>query len=103
MVIYLNKKVGMMIELNRLEDFGVDIKTIDLRIVIYLNSDFFIEVDDLELLQEIDEIYYYQNHFYGNVDYFLEEQFLSITEWGRFIYGDRVDDIKRKGKQIHLK
>ena len=94
MYIYLNPKVGMMMELKKLEDFGMDIKTIDLRIVIYLNSDFLIEVDDID---------YDQNHFYGNVDVLSQEGILKVVEWGNFLYGDKVEEIKRRGKKIKTK
>lgn len=103
MSIYLNKDIGMMIELNKLEDFGIDIKTIDLKIVIYMNSEFLLETNDLGVLEKCNKVYSYQSLYYGCIANLEEKNLLNLIEWGRFIYGDKVEKIKRKGKKIQIK
>lgn len=103
LVIHLNKKIGMLLELERLEDFGIDIKTIDLRVVIYLDSDILIEIDDLDNIREhCNQVYWYQNHFYCDINQFTEKQFLMLTEYGKFIWSEEAEQIKEMGKKIEL-
>ena len=100
MTIYLNQKVGMMIELYKLEDFGIEIKTIDLRITIYLNSEIWVAVKDWEIIKESSQIYYYDDYYYSDIANFKDEKLLEITEWGNFIYGDEIKKVKQNGKKL---
>lgn len=100
MSIYLNKKIGMMIEMHKLEDFGVEIKTIDLRITIYLNSEIWIMVKDWEWIKESTQIYYHEGYYYCNIEDFEDETLLKMTDWGNFIYGEEIDQIKRSGIKL---
>ena len=100
MNLYLNKRIGMMIELYKLEDFGIEIKTIDLRITIYLNSEIWVMVKDWEIIKESAQIYYYDGYYYSDIANFKDEKLLEITEWGNFIYGDEIKKVKQNGKKL---
>ena len=100
MTIYLNKKVGMMIELSKLEDFGIEIKTIDLRITIYLNSEIWIAVKDWDMVKTSPIIYYHNGYYYSDIATFSKEKLMQITEWGNFIYGEEIEKIKQNGKKL---
>lgn len=103
MKIYLNKLLGMMIEMEKLEDFGIKIKTIDLKIVIYLNNDFLIRVNDIEMIKNCPEIYMLDDLYYGKIEGLSEKEILFLTEWGTFIYGDELERIKKKGTKLSIK
>ena len=89
-----------MIELYKLEDFGIEIKTIDLRITIYLNSEIWVMVKDWEIIKESVQIYYYDGYYYSDIANFKDEKLLEITEWGNFIYGDEIKKVKQNGKKL---
>lgn len=103
MQIYLNKQIGMMIEITKLDDFGLKMKTLDLKIVIYLNTDFLVKVNDLDWIRECSEIYAFHDNYYAEIDDLSQRQILILTERGSFIYGDEVEEVKNKGTQLPTK
>lgn len=103
MKIYLNKQIGMMIEIEKLEDFGIRMKTVDLQIVIYLNTDFLIKVKDFEKLKHCSKIYSLDDVYYGDITELSNEEILLLTEWGTFVYGNEVEEIERNGRILSTK
>ncbi len=98
--IYHNKKIGSYLVLEKLEDFIIDVTTIDLRVIAYLNEEFLLEFDDYEKIPLGKSIFYLNNMYYLSVNDVSDEEILSLCDWSRIVYGDVVSNIKRVGKKL---
>lgn len=89
--VFANGKVGLFLEVNRLEDIELS-NAVDLRVVVHLDDKVYFMTDDYDILpKDNTDIYYYNNMFYCDVDSF--SNILKIVEYGRFIYGEEVIDM----------
>ena len=69
----------------------------DLKLIIFDNSDIYLEFDDLYDF-ELKNIMYYDNHFYLNLNS-IDDDF-KVYEFSRLVYGDELLKIKDNGKFI---
>ncbi len=102
MDIYINKKIGMVIELTKMDDFGFEIDTIDLRVSLFLNSPFLLEVNDIDLLKGHNYIYINHNKYYIDIKDISNQQVTLLSEWATLIYGKTADRIKKESQILKL-
>lgn len=89
--VFANKRVGLFLEVNRLEDIELS-NTVDLRVIVHLDDKVYFMTDDYEILpSENTDVYYYNNNFYCDVDNISDV--LKVVEFGKFIYGEEVIDM----------
>ncbi len=99
-IIYNHELVGSYLKLEKLEDFLVDVTTVDIRVIAYLNEKFFIEFDDYDMISKSVEGYFYNDKYYVDIDHFNKDDILCFFDYGRIVYGDIIDSIKRFGSKI---
>lgn len=86
--VFVNNWVGMFLEIIKMDDLEIS-NSLDLRIIVYLDEDFYYETDDFFIIEEFDEIRCLNNKYYCIVnDKFTN--LLEKCEFGRFIYGKEV-------------
>ncbi len=88
--VFVNKKVGLFLDINRLEDIELS-NTVDLRVIVYMDEKIYFETENYYILPDRVDKYYYNNRFYCDAS--LVPNILNIVEFGSFIYGDMVLDI----------
>lgn len=91
--VYVHKKIGTFIEVEKMDDFDLEIHTIDLRLIIYLNQPFLIGVEDYDLLPKGRKVYFYQNRFYIEPIHLSSFSLISLLEMGNVLYGEEVEHI----------
>lgn len=94
-IVYVNKKVGIFIDITKLEDSSY-FNNLDLRVIVNSNSEVYFETEDYFLIEKAKEKYFYNNKFYALID----EEFDNIlerVEFGRFIYGEEVINVLANG------
>ncbi len=96
-VIYLNQKVGMFIEIEKIDTFELDMTSVDFKIVIYLRQPFYLKVADYDLLPKKGTSYYFEGSYYLNIDHIEERELLSLLELGSIVYGEEVKQVEQKG------
>ena len=91
--IYVHKKIGTFIEVEKIDDFDLEIHTVDLRIIIYMNQPFLIEVNDYFVLPPGRKVYFLDDRFYISVDDLAKTTMMRLLEMGNVIYGEEVEEI----------
>lgn len=93
--VYVNKKVGMFLDIIKIEDIEFS-NNIDLRVIVCLNEDIYFETDDYYILPNNIKMRYFRGKYYVNIN--DVDNIYSILEFGRFIYGGQLKDIIIKSK-----
>ncbi len=94
--IYINKKAGAFIFINKDNSF-IRTKEIDMRIKIIYDNNFFYKTSEYEIIKNEKDIYYYNNHYYINIDCLSE--ITKYLEFGEIIYDNNLN-IENIGKKI---
>lgn len=97
--VYLNQKVGLVIEIINVDDISLN-DAIDLRVLVYFDQDFYIEVDNFDFLPLHKKVLYVDDQYYINVDTLSEQEIFSLLEFGEIIYKTDVIDNFRFAKLI---
>lgn len=95
--VYLNKRIGMFLDIIRLEEVELS-NVVDLRVIVNMNDKIYFETDDYFILPRDAIIYYYNNKFYCDVSFI--DNIFDIVEFGRFLYGGRLLDILDSAKVV---
>lgn len=93
--VYINKKVGTIIELVRDDDFDLFNDLIDLNINIIDNADIWLKFNDY-FLNEKEDIYICNENYYLSVQDISRHKFLRVIEFCDIVYGRELDKIKDK-------
>lgn len=89
--VYLNKKVGLVIEIIQVDDISIH-PTIDFRVLVYFDQDFYIEVDDYDVLPLHKKVIFVNDKFYIDVCSLDDKEISYLLEFGRVIY--KIDEIE---------
>lgn len=90
--VYLNQKVGLVIEIVNVDDISLN-NAIDLRVLVYFEQDFYVEVDNFDFLPLHKKVFYIDERYYVNVDTLSEEEIFSLLEFGEIVYKtDTIDN-----------
>lgn len=93
--IYINKKVGTIIELVKDDDFDLFNDLIDLDINIIENADIWLKFKDY-FLDKKESIYIYEDSYYINIDDISKHKLLRVIEFCSIVYGEELEKIKCK-------
>ncbi len=102
-IIHLNKKVGMFLDVEKVDTFDLDATTLDFKIIIYLKQPFYLKIEDYELIPQDSSAIFYEDYYYIDVDHLEEERLIYLLEMGTLIYGNEVKEIQRKGRILPKK
>ena len=94
--VFPNKKLGVYLDLIKIDDNDFNDRA-DFRIVIYQDSNFYLEMDVCDI-KNIDEKIYYNNNFYININDINNID--KYMDYGQIIYGDRAKEIEYYGKKL---
>ena len=89
-VLVINKKIGLFIELKRIEDNFYK-NTLELKIDIK-DSDVYFKTKDYFVIKDLSNIRYKDEMYYCIVDESFDE-ILEKVEFGDFVFGYDIDDI----------
>lgn len=87
--IFLNEKVGALINIEKIEAFLLPQRDIDLRIKIVSDSKFYFKTKEFEILKEFDNIYFYDDNYY--IDASNISDFIRYVEFGDIIYDENLN------------
>lgn len=94
--VFSNKKLGVYLDIIKIDDNDFNDRA-DFRIVIYQDSNFYLEMDVCDI-KNIDEKIYYNNNFYININDINNID--KYMDYGQIIYGDRAKEIEYYGKKL---
>lgn len=94
--VFPNKKLGVYLDIIKIDDNDFNDRA-DFRIVIYQDSNFYLEMDVCDI-KNIDEKIYYNNNFYININDINNID--KYMDYGQIIYGDRAKKIEYYGKKL---
>jgi len=95
MTIFVNRKVGLFLLVECLEDEDFNFPTVDLRLVIYLSHPFYLCVEDVDMLEEDVDLYFYKGKCYLRLDEMRnDQQILSLLEYGNLVCGELSLEIR---------
>lgn len=92
--VYTNKKIGMIIELEKEDEITMFQDIIDLNIKVYQDADIFLEFEDLFILNNFDNIYTKNNKYYISIEKIDKTTLLKIIEFTKYIYGKKLEKLK---------
>ncbi len=92
-VVYYNKNIGIFMETFKLED-SCYFNNLDLKVIVNTDSEIYFEVEDYFLIKDCKEIRYLNGKYYVEVDNLTK--IIKIIEFGRFIYGQEVNNVLAK-------
>lgn len=91
---YINKKIGIFIELNRVEEYDFDTSDVDLKIIVHFDNTCYFKTDNYDYISDYSKIKYLKEYYYLNVEDVDETDIIKISEFGEFIYGDNLNILK---------
>lgn len=94
--VYSNDRIGLIVCFNREEEFDFLRDVVDLNLKVYEKTSIFLEFDDIFVCDSFDNVYFFNNKFYINVDSLDYREFLKIIEFSCFVFGDKLEKIKTK-------
>ena len=94
--VFPNKKLGVYLDIIKIDDNDFNDRA-DFRIVIYQDSNFYLEMDVCDI-KNIDEKIYYNNNFYININDINNID--KYMDYGQIIYGDMAKEIEYYGKKL---
>ena len=97
--VYLNKKVGLVIEIIRVDDIDIN-NAIDLRVLVYFDQEFFIEVDNFDFVPKHKRVTFLDNKYYISVESLSDAEVFSLLELGIVIYKSDLIDSFYMGRVI---
>lgn len=92
--VYINDKIGMILDFNKEDDLEFFKDVIDVNVVVCENSNIFLKLNELFLFEKMDKLFYLGNDYYINVDDISLNEFYNVLEFSEFIYGDKLDSIE---------
>lgn len=98
--VYSNKKIGLILDFVKEQEFDFLKDIIDLNVKVYENSKIYLEFEDIFVLDNYDYVYTTDNKYYIDVDYLKTKDFLNLTEFSNFIYGEKLEKIKKNLIQV---
>lgn len=98
--VYQNDNFGIIFEINKLDDLDFFPDLIDLKISVIYDYDIILEFDDYYLIDNKDNIYYFNNKFYLSVNKFSNNELYKISEFFKVIYGEEREFIVKKYKKL---
>lgn len=98
--IFENRNMGLIIEIKKQEEFNLFRDLIDLKINIYRNSEVYLEFSDYFLISDYFDIYTYKDKYYININLFTSKKRLLLSEFYKYVYGSRLDNLKPKLKKV---
>lgn len=98
--IFENKNFGLIIEFIKKDELNFFPDLIDLKLSIFYDSEIYLKLEDYFLIKKYKNIYYDKECFYINVDELIKKDILILSEFGDFIYGDNLSEIKNNLKLL---
>ena len=81
--IYENKLYGVILEIDKIKDFEYG-DFIDIKLDIKYNQDFYVIVDNYNFFENINNVFYKNNHYFVNIIEFKNVN--MIFEYGDILY-----------------
>lgn len=97
--IYNNQNVGTYIYIKKINNYPLYNKSIDLKIVLYLNYEFYYKTEFFELISKYDDIYYSDNFYYLNINNICDD-IINIVEFGTLI--NKIEFLKNKNEMLKI-
>ena len=88
-----------VIEIINVDDISLN-HALDLRVLVYFDQDFYIEVDNFDFLPNQKKIVCVNNKYYINADSLSKNEMISLLELGNVIYKTDLIDNFYLGKII---
>lgn len=95
--VFVNSNVGLFVDVIKIDDLEYS-NVLDLRVIVFLDSDIYFETDDYFLIGDNKEVIFYGDKFYCSVNNL--DNIYNYLEFGNFIYGDEVLKILEQGKIV---
>ena len=100
--VYLNDFYGMIIEMIKKSDFDFFKDFIELDININKDSKMYFEFEDYFVILNKNNIYFYNNKYYINIDQLNSSEQLKLSEYGKVMYGNKLNEIEHKLQKINF-
>lgn len=100
--VYSNNFYGIIIEMFKKNDFDFFKDFIELDINIDENSTMYFEFDDYFVILNKKDIYFYDNKYYVNIDKLNSKELLKMSEYGKIVYGSKLNEIENKLQKINF-
>lgn len=94
--VFMNDKIGMILDFSREDDFDFFRDVVDLNVIVNKDSEIYLRFSDLFLINNFDNVYFLDDYFYVDVSSISLKEFYNVLEDSKFIYGKRLDILKKK-------
>ena len=91
--VYLEEKVGIFLDVVKLDAFDSD-SSLDLRVIVYYDEDIYFKTDNYFIIKDILNIKFYDGNYYCLVKDIYDINF--VIEYGEFVYGDNISSMLDK-------
>ena len=100
--VYVNEIYGIVIELEKTGDFDFFKDFLELNIKIYENSKMYYKFSDYFTLINKNNIYYFDNNYYIDIENLNKKELLYITDFGEITYGKKLNNIISNLKKVDM-
>lgn len=93
--VYFNDKIGMIAHFFKEDELDFFRDIIDLKVTIFEKASVYFEFDDYFLVADR-KVYFYDGKFYVDLNNISEDDFFTMIEFCRIVFGDELEMIKDK-------
>lgn len=94
--VYINNKYGIIIDLIKQDDLDLFPELIDLKLIIFYDSEVYLKTNDYFQVKNISHFYKKDNYYYVNINELDNKKILKLIEFSDIIYGNDSFNIKDK-------
>lgn len=93
--VYKNRKVGMIIDIIKEDDMDYFNDLVDLKIKVYNDSDVYFSFDDY-FFSKRRNVKVLDNKYYIDIEELSNNEFVLMTEFCNYVYGEQLSKIKNR-------
>ena len=94
--VYSNNNYGIIIDLIKQDDLDLFPELIDLKLIIFYDSEIYLKTNDYFKVKDLNKYYKYSNNYYINISEINNNELLNLIEFSKIIYGNESYNLKEK-------
>ena len=94
--VYINNNYGIIIDLIKQDDLDLFPELIDLKLIIFYDSEIYLKTNDYFKVKDLNKYYKYSNNYYINISEINNNELLKLIEFSKIIYGNESYNLNEK-------
>lgn len=98
--VYQNNNYGLIIDMEKIDELDIFPDIIDIKVEVIYDSDIYLKFSDYFLIEKENNIFYYKDNYYLNINDINKKNLLKLSEFYTIVYGKELDNIIEQLQKI---